>query len=470
MATWEQLARERTDLAEADLAHLGAILREWLLVADLSLGDLVLWLPTWNDGGLVAVAQVRPTTAPTQVPEDVVGTFLPRGRDAALEQALAIGRVVGDAYPVRRDGRIIGVIARHPSPQPRVAGALEQVYRATADDLLAMVVDGSFPPSALADASGEPPRAGDGLIRLDAAGQVTHASPNAVSAVRRLGVATDLIGRDLGQLAVRLAHKPGPVDEGLAMIASGRADGRIDLENAAATVLVQGIVLRREGERIGAVVLLRDVTELRRRERALVSKEATIREIHHRVKNNLQTVAALLRLQARRASEEETRRALADAQLRVAAIAVVHDTLSRDPGRGVAFDAIVDAIVALVRDLAPAYAGDEAAPAIVREGTCGALPAELATPLAMCIGELLQNAVEHAAASRIVVAMQARDHVVTVEVRDDGLGLPAGFTVEGAGLGLQIVDSLASGDLRGHLDLEPGAGGGTVARLRVAVG
>src|SRR5256886_15042212 len=55
------------------------------------------------------------------------------------------------------------------------------------------------------------------------------------------------------------------------------------------------------GVPIGALVLVRDVTEVRRRDRALMTKDATIREIHHRVKNNLQTVAALLRLQARRA-------------------------------------------------------------------------------------------------------------------------------------------------------------------------
>lgn len=468
MATWEQLARERTDLSEDELAAVRALLREWTLLADLSLSDLVLWLPTWNEGGLVAVAQVRPTTAPTQVPDDVVGTFVPKGRAPAMEQALAMGRVMEEAYPVRIGDRVVGVVARHSSVQPRVAGRLEEVYRQSAGDLLAMLVEGAFPPPGLAAAPGESPRVGDGLIRLAPEGLVEYASPNAVSAVRRLGLATDLLGRDFGQLAVRLAHKPGPVDEQLAKVASGRADGRVDIENALATVLVQGIVLRRQAGSGGALILLRDVSDVRSRERALLSKEATIREIHHRVKNNLQTVAALLRLQARRASGEETRRALVDAQLRVASIAVVHETLSRDPGTAVAFDAVVDDIIGLVRDLAPAYAGESGAPVIAREGSCGVLPPEVATPLAMSIAELLQNAVEHASAQRIVVAIEPGDHALAVEVRDDGLGLPEGFTIASAGLGLQIVESLAAGELRGGLALEPGAEGGLTARITVA--
>ena len=101
-------------------------------------------------------------------------------------------------------------------------------------------------------------------------------------------------------------------------------------------MILRAIPLRPTGERTGGIVLLRDVTELRRRDRELVTKDATIREIHHRVKNNLQTVAALLRLQARRIGVPEGRVALEEAVRRVGAIAVVHETLSQ------AFDETVD--------------------------------------------------------------------------------------------------------------------------------
>src|SRR5207248_11474166 len=100
--------------------------------------------------------------------------------------------------------------------------------------------------------------------------------------------------------------------------------------------------------RTGALVLVRDVTELRHRERELITTDATIREIHHRVKNNLQTVAALLRLQARRMDSVQGREALNEAVRRVGSIAIVHETLSQNLDERVEFDDIADRVLAMV--------------------------------------------------------------------------------------------------------------------------
>ena len=86
--------------------------------------------------------------------------------------------------------------------------------------------------------------------------------------------------------------------------------GQTEVEAQGGVVTLRAIPLKPKGVLTGSLVLARDVTELRRRDRELMTKDATIREIHHRVKNNLQTVAALLRLQARRTAIPEARRAL----------------------------------------------------------------------------------------------------------------------------------------------------------------
>ena len=213
------------------------------------------------------------------------------------------------------------------------------------------------------------------------------------------------------------------------------------------------------------MLLLRDVTEIRRRERALISKDATIREIHHRVKNNLQTVAALLRLQGRRALSVETREALAEAQLRVAAIAVVHDALSQHTSDIVAFDDILDRIISLVRDLGPVYADGAPPPRILRLGGSQLLPSAIATPLAMCVAELLHNAVEHARATEISLVVESSADAVVVTLIDDGVGIPVDLDLGNAGLGLQIVESLVTGELRGDVQLRRGEAGGTHARV-----
>ncbi len=177
------------------------------------------------------------------------------------------------------------------------------------------------------------PRAGDGLIRLDADGVVQYASPNALSAYHRLGLAADLVGQHLGQTTAELAPSLRPRRRGPRQTGQRLCPRETEVEGNGGVIQLRVIPLAPKGTRIGSLVLLRDVTELRRRERELITKDATIREIHHRVKNNLQTVAALLRLQARRMDSERGREALSEAVRRVGSIAIVHETLSQNLDR-----------------------------------------------------------------------------------------------------------------------------------------
>src|SRR6202012_2086063 len=185
---------------------------------------------------------------------------------------------------------------------------------------------------------------------------------------------------------------PGaPVDESLMLVTRGRAPRETEIEVNGTVVQLRSIPLVVGGQRTGALVLVRDVTELRRRERELLTKEATIREIHHRVKNNLQTVAALLRLQARRLSAPEARAALQEAVRRVGSIAIVHETLSHAPEEIVDFDDIADRVAMMAGEVStPA---GRVTPKITRQ--FGMLPATGATPRAMVLTELLQSALQH---------------------------------------------------------------------------
>ena len=173
--------------------------------------------------------------------------------------------------------------------------------------------------------------------------------------------------------------------------ASGRSPRETEIEGNGSVVQLRSLPLVVNGMRTGALVLIRDVTELRHRERELMTKDATIREIHHRVKNNLQTVAALLRLQARRTRAPETREALEEAVRRVGSIAIVHETLSHTPEELVDFDDIAQRVAAMAGEVAAA----EARVSPVVAGRFGLLPGAIATPLALVLTELLQNALQH---------------------------------------------------------------------------
>src|SRR5690606_36500378 len=267
-----------------------------------------------------------------------------------------------EAIPVRmrtpdgEAGDVIAVIGRDTNlSTARTPSQLELNYLTTADDLAQMVTDGTFPPPRHPGETTSAPRVGDGLVRLDAGGKVTYASPNAQSAFRRLRLTAHLVGEDLAGLISRLAEDPLEGSEAAArvMVAlRGDSPPPREIEVGGATVLTRALPLIPAGVPIGALVLVRDMTEVRRLDRALLSKDATIREIHHRVKNNLQTVAALLRLQARRVDAPEAREALDESVRRVASIAFVHETLSMSSDEMVELDTVVDRVASAAAEVA----------------------------------------------------------------------------------------------------------------------
>lgn len=474
-------------LSEAEQEFLRALLADWQLLADLSFSDLVLWVPVRTDRGSWpqghrTIGQVRPTTGPTLFAEDLVGQKVGWGERPHLDAALAQEKIsrdrdpamragdrwVEEAIPVFHQGRVIAVVGKYSNPvSARTPSRLELVYLQSANDLALMIAGGRFPDVQM-DAGPVAPRVGDGLIRLDAQGVISYASPNAASALRRLGITETAEGTTLGTLISAAIDHKSPTDEGWSTSLSGRVARLMSVHSDGAVVQMRTIPLSPSGERIGAVVLVHDVTEINRRDRELVTKTATIREIHHRVKNNLQTVAALLRLQARRVDDDAARAALEEAVRRVGSIAVVHETLSSSgTDESVAFDEVADRVLEMLAQVA-VRPGVE----VRRVGSFGDLPSPIATPLSLVVNELISNALEHGVASSgnsVLLSVDRRSTTLTVTVTDDGVGLPPGFVVEdAANLGLQIVRTLVVHELDGTIAFIPEAQG-TSVRVELSI-
>jgi two-component sensor histidine kinase len=336
-----------------------------------------------------------------------------------------------------------------------------------------MIADGTFPPSDGRAEEGAGPRVGDGLVRLEPDGTIIYASPNALSAFNRLGVTGNVLSEPIDALTSTVADDPFDASDLAAAVADAIDGGHpasIEIEGGGAVILFRALPLRPRGETLGALLLMQDVTELRRRDRQIMSKDATIREIHHRVKNNLQTVAALLRLQARRVSVPGARAALEESMRRVQSIALVHETLSVSIDESVDFDEIVDRLLVMLSDVM----GSASRVRVERKGTFGEIPAEAATALVLVLTELVQNAIEHAFPDErdgtvAVIADRSRG-LLTVDIVDDGVGLPEDFTTDRADrLGLQIVRTLVSAELNGTVDFSP-HDGGTRASVSMPLG
>lgn len=456
---------------------------DWQLIADLAFADLVLW--EQRRGKFVATAHARPSSAATIFYRDITGQPPRSDWSEVIERAWqsAQAATAGSnsdyeelptrlaAIPVRagHSGEMVAVITRHTNlNENRTPSKLQLNYLNCAADLLNMVTTGDFPtldgPTAPKRGA---PRANDGLITVDKAGRVVFASPNAFGAFQRAGVKGELEGTLLIEAATQNLPKLTTVDEGLPVVLTGKAAWRADLESPEVTLSVRSIPIIRAGERIGAVVLCRDVTTLRDRERELINKEITIREIHHRVKNNLQTVASLLRIQARQSKSEEVKESLSQAMRRVSAIALVHDVLSEGIEQAVSFDQIFRRIMLLVAELASSY---HTTVKTAVNGDFGDLPAERATSLALALTEVVTNAVEHGLRDRsglVTVDIERTKTQLEVSVTDDGSGLAEGKI--GSGLGSQIIKSLVESELRGKINWTSPIRGGTRVVITIPV-
>jgi len=457
-------------LAAGPRTHVANVAANLQLVADLGYGDVALLAPD-SDGRLMVVADARPMTAVAAVAASRAGKTISREDEPEAYEALERGALVcgtkrrtrrgiaftSTAYHIGTRRHPYAVVVRHLSQSVVEApGKMEVAFMTLAERVLARLQEGLIRDldSGRAFATGR--KAGDGVLEVADDGAVRYASPNAVNILRLAG----LEGAPLGTAASAL---PGGASAVAPVLGTDAARSM--------TVEVSGRILdyRTIGLTGGALVLVEDVTDVRRREQELRVKEATIREVHHRVKNNLQTIASLLRIQARRAESEEAARALAEAVERVSSMAVVHEMLASATEESVDLAMAVRTVVDMVR---LGLADPESSIEVTVTGNTGLVPAEMATSLALVAAELVHNAIEHGIGThgrgKVVVAMRRYPAEVHLSVRDDGRGLPEGFSVEtSAHLGLAIVRTVVEDDLRGLLAF--GGTRGTLVAVRVPI-
>jgi len=455
-------------LTHGVIEHLENVASNLQLIADLWYGDASLAVVN-QAGDLGILADARPSTAADPIPESRAGLVL-RREDEPEAYAAAEGRepVMGarrttqgggtqttEAYPIGSPASI-GVVLRTFGEQVEsTTSRMENAFIESARELLATLRDGPL----LDRRSGKPywalRRAGDGVLRVSHRGIVTYASPNAVSIMRNAGVEKRVT-------AMHASELPGG-ERGIAPLLGASGALAAELEVAGHTLSYRSMALADS-----VLVLVEDLTEARHRERELTVKEATIREVHHRVKNNLQTIASLLRMQARRSSSEEVRRALDEATARTASMAAVHDLLAHSDHECVDFVSVARRVVELVRSGA---VGDDAGVAVRVSGSTGEIGASTATSLALALTELVHNALEHAfapgAPGTVTVDARRQGDTLTLAVRDDGRGLAPGVDLmTSRGLGFSIVRTLVEEDLRGTLAMND-TGGGTSITISV---
>lgn len=507
--------QDRPEITAPALEHLHLLMAEWQVLADLGMGDVLLSIPReYSEGpgqrvrprvgtSMTVAAHARPGTAQTAYSDDILGAVVEQDLGDFLRECWDTPSVC--VYRDRKahcqvfavaltfESTTLAVLSLHAELAEERLSRMDLNYRDSALDLMRMARTCQWPAAEVPTAPGRgAPRVGDGVIRLTDSDRVRFISPNAVSALNRINEGAKILGEALTDVLAGALPAGQQVDELLMGILRGRMAEYAELRRGRTAIMFRSIPLKHDQDRLGALLLCRDVSELRRRERELSSKDATIRETHHRVKNSLQTVSALLRMQARRANTEDERRGLAQAMGRIETVAMVHDVLSEMPEEAVDFDLYFARQLRTVVDLA---ATDAQVNAVV-QGQFGEVPGHMVIPLALVLNEVVTNAVEHGltqlggnltvSAHRRPITIGADEgrpaatEELVVVVDDDGVGLPDGFPVgrwaadqrcsggvQPQGLGSRIVRNLVLGELDGTITWKRAEQSGTVVETTV---
>ena len=449
--------------------------RQWLIrlarqlpfLADLIPADLTIYAAL-GDQRLVAITQAHPTVRESFYDETVIGNQVDPDPASAIWKGLGasdvvegpVGKVVNGqpmsqlVFPIGNRCGVL-VVERNLYEELKHSEEKRQLYRTAIHRATRTLIQRARE----LDLPVPPIQPQDSLLLVNDAGVVRHGSHSASALARRMGLPEQLEGLNWDDISLP--------NRDLRTLTRNRVWSEQELITSRTAVSVRTIPVEPADGDLASILVLRDVSEIRQKERELAIKETIIREVHHRVKNNLQTIAALLRLQQRRSRNTEVKSILGDSIDRIASIALVHEYLSHEDVERVDLKELAyNLLTASMQSLVPPDKRIDAR--VVSPSTHVTLSSAKATSLALILNELLQNTLKHAFEGRSEGKVELAIHTpdqdnVTLTLHDDGIGLPQDFDRQRDGnLGWEIVHTLAETDLRGSLQVETSTRGTTV--------
>lgn len=452
----ESLCKKYTDLSTEDIAIIRGMSAVLQPLANLEDADIFVDCPT-ADGDAIVVAEAKPESVPSSYKKTVVGLLAKPENEPAVARTLKLGiatkqmkaitqertHVIQTVEPIRNGERVIGVLIREKreDEQRLVSERIhfsEQSYERIANAITHMSGENNWLPECIDEA----------LIMVSHDGVVTFCNTLARELFVRLGFVEDLLGQKYDNICLIPKDTPeetvGPYTA-------------VESQVGPYTLMIRQI--RIDEEDIAFAEIVRDVTDFREQEKQLILKSVAIKEMHHRVKNNLQTIASLLRLQSRRASSEKTRQELTESMNRILSIAATHELLAQS---GVDQVKIGEVINNIKSNAVRYFASSHFDVSILLEGDDFEVDSDIATSVALVVNELLQNSLKyafpHKNSGEVRIVITEGDLYSRIEVIDNGCGFDID-KIDNDRLGLSIVKSLVKDKLRGNFTLTSGAGG-----------
>ncbi|ATW25329.1 sensor histidine kinase [Candidatus Formimonas warabiya] len=455
MSTIQQLCQEYTTLNDSDIEILEKLALQLPSITELTGNDIFIDALTrnWTDSIVLAWARPKEKSAYSA---SVVGELAYSTNEPAVYRTLKTGETTRDIRGVSQEGvpiaqtvvpitntaqKVIGVLIM----ERDISKELQQEERVeflshTAEQLSSTLMYLSMTESTFED------WLGNGIFVLNRQGRITYANKTAAT-IYKTHCDSEALGNDFCALISDCSSLEDVLE---------RMKNTLELSIGDRCYHFQSYPLVTRGELSGCAISVHDYTDLRKKEQELNAKSLIIREIHHRVKNNLQNIASLLRLQMRRSTSDVVKAEFSASINRILSIAFVYEVFARQTWETIDLLELSHHILDCLID-SSGISRDHIETSV--KGQSVQLPSRQAVPLALVINELATNSIKHGIASlgrgRIDINLKDSNGLITLTVSDSGNDLYETFPeAPKSGLGLQIVESLVREQLDGFFRLE----------------
>ena len=452
----EQLCRTYTNLDNKDIEMLKSIREHLPLMANLMKADVFIDCATRESGVAIVVAEAKPSMHKSMYKESVVGEYAFRHNEPAALRTLELGMPTRDlraitqedqivkqnVVPIKNEqGKIIAcLIVETDVYDKEKENARMQILSETTEQLTESLMD------AMNDRVHIHSYLNDGIIIFDKRGYSQSLNSVAAQLYKKLGYLDELIGIPYDNLVLDGSRFEDLVGTNITK-QSEVTIGNITLKVKYASMMLNNSDLA------GIIMVIKDITDEKAIEKELITKSVAIREIHHRVKNNLQTIASLLKLQSRRIESEEAKRAFEESINRVISIAVTHEILAQKGVDDVDIKTILERVILNAINITSDYKEID----LKITGDTFDISSDLATSIALVVNELVQNSVQYAFIGRkkgvVEIKIQKGIQYSSILIIDDGIG----YNIENArqgSLGMKIVKSIIIDKLKGCYNIE----------------
>jgi len=452
----KQLCRKYTDLNDADIAIIETMSRFLKPVANLVDADIFIDCPG-RDGDAIVVAEAKPSDVPSSYKKTVVGMLAKQENEPAVARTFRLGVGTKEMKAITQENgmtiqtveticngsKIIGVLIQekrldeqrelsdriHFSQQSDERIALALTHMASEGNWLTECID-------------------EAIVMVNHKGIVSFRNTLAKELYQTLGYVEDVLGQPYKNVQLVEDASDTVLEMNGFTIKQATVSGRV--------LMLRRVPLNTTD--MAFAIVIQDETWRWEQEQALILKSVAIKEMHHRVKNNLQTIASLLRLQLRRTDNAETKEVLGESMNRILSIASTHEVLSQS---GVD-EVMLGAVINNIRSNTLRYFESPRHVDISIEGDNFSVDSDIATSIAMVVNELLQNSFKYAFTDRseglVRILVTRGDLYSTIQVADDGNGFDVNKTEQNS-LGLSIVQTLVKDKLKGNLEIESGPKG-----------